>query len=44
MSADASVVVILTSHGYVYCYNGEGEALMCGKDGIIDSISSKSYA
>ena len=25
MSADGSVVVILTTHGYVYCYNGEGE-------------------
>ena len=25
MSADGSVVVVLTSHGYVYCYNGEGE-------------------
>ena len=25
MSADGSVAVVLTTHGYVYCYNGNGE-------------------
>ena len=29
MSADGSVVVILTTHGFVYCYNGEGELQWC---------------
>ncbi|NQU15846.1 MAG: PQQ-binding-like beta-propeller repeat protein [Desulfobacteraceae bacterium] len=29
MSADGKVVVILTTHGYVYCYNGEGELQWC---------------
>lgn len=25
MSADGSVVAVLTSHGYLFCYNGDGE-------------------
>ncbi|MBC8417953.1 MAG: hypothetical protein H8E10_05105 [Desulfobacterales bacterium] len=29
MSADGSVVVILTTYGYVFCYNGEGEFQWC---------------